>query len=187
MLNAPKSPLLDILERLAALSNEEGGLVKIKPFRDWKGSTWQNKIFTMRLLNAGEMLEVYEYCSKFTGNAKEQAYYIEILIRSLYSVDGVSLAPEEEVAKYNKACNVNLSKLEYLRLWAGNLEQIVVLRLHSIYDQLQLKQIRLVNDQYLCEASGVTYDSLPEGCRKIKYGIGEILADRKSTRLNSSH
>jgi hypothetical protein len=176
MLNSPSSPLLSILEKLASLTEEEGGLIKIKPFRDWKGSSWQNKIFTMRLLNAGEMLEVYDFCDKYTGTARDQAYYIEIIIRSLFSVDGQQLAEDEEVLKYNQKCSTSLSRLEYLRLWAGNLEQVVLLRLHSIYEQLQIKQIRLVNGQFLCEISGNTFNDLPKDCKVIKYGIGEILS-----------
>lgn len=179
MLNAPNSPLLNIFERLGALSEDEGGLIEIKPFRDWKGSGWQNKILKMRLLNVGEMLEVYDYCEKYQGNAKDQAYYIEILIRSLYSLDGQMLAPSEEVEKYNQDYKTKLSRIEYLRLWLNNIEQVVVIRLHSVYEQLQLKQLRLVNGQYLCEDTGQVVNDFPPSARRIKYAIGEIVTDVK--------
>ena len=176
MLNSPQSPLLSELERLAALTDTEGGILRIKPFRDWKGTLWQNKLFQMRLLNAGEMLEVYDYCEKYQGNAKDQAFYIEIIIRSLFGIDESILASDEEVLKYNEQCKTKLSRVEYLRLWAGNLEQVVLLRLYSIYEQLQAKQIRKLNDQYLCEVTGKISDKLQEGDKIIDYGIGEIIS-----------
>ena len=176
MLNSPQSPLLNTLERLGALSEEVGGLIKIKPFKDWKGSSWQHRILSMRLLNAGEMLEVYDYCEKYEGEAKTQAYMIEIVLRSLYMVDGQMLASDEEVLKYNQSCKTSLSRVEYLRLWAVNLEQVVIARLHSIYEQLQLKQIRIVNGQYQCEVSGRIFDKIPENSKILKYGIGEIIS-----------
>ena len=176
MLNSPQSPLLNTLERLGALSEDSGGLIKIKPFKDWKGSSWQHKILSMRLLNAGEMLEVYDYCEKYEGEAKTQAYMIEIVLRSLYMVDGQMLASDDEVLKFNQNNKTSLNRVEYLRLWAVNLEQVVIARLHSIYEQLQLKQIRIVNGQYLCEVSGQTLDKIPENSRILKYGIGEIVS-----------
>lgn len=178
MLNAPNSPLLNIFERLGALSEDEGGLIEIKPFKDWKGTNWQHKILKMRLLNVGEMLEVYDYCEKYKGEAKDQAYYIEILIRSLYSLDGQMLAPSEEVEKYNQDYKTKLTRIEYLRLWLQNLEQVVVIRLHSIYEQLQLKQLRLVNGQYLCENNGEILTELPPNAIKLKYSIGEVITEQ---------
>jgi hypothetical protein len=92
-------------------------------------------------------------------------------------VEGQMLASDEEVLKYNQQCKVSLSRVEYLRMWAVNLEQAVLLRLHSIYEQLQLKQLRIVNKQYLCEITGQIFDKIPEGSKILKYGIGEILSE----------
>jgi len=50
------------------------------------------------------------------------------------------------------------------------------LRLHSIYEQLQVKQVRLVNGQYLCAFTGNLFDKLPAGCKILKYNISEILS-----------
>ena len=173
----PDSLLLRQLEDLAGLSKKTG-LIEIKPFRLWKGdSYWSNVKFKMRLCNAGEVLEVASYGDKYSSNAQEKAVKIEIVIRSIYEIDNQVLGSSEEVNKYNETHNTSLTRIEYLRIWANNLEQLVIDTLYNTYVSLQMKQVRLVFNQAMCENCGTVYerDKLPEGSREIMYSTGEII------------
>jgi hypothetical protein len=174
MVIAPDTPLLRSLEDLASLS-EDYGLIKIKPFRDWRGSTFSPKIFKMRLCNSGEMLDIGEALDKYPKTAIDQALKLEVLIRSLFSIDGHPLVEDSDVHKYNTEHSTDIDKLQFLRLWSLNLEQLVIDRLYSIYGELQLKQLRKVNGQYMCEMTREVYDTIPEGAYELKYAIGEII------------
>jgi len=184
MLNTPDTPLLRSLEDLAALSSNSG-LIEVKPFRDWD-SSWKHKIFKMRLCNAGEMLDIGEFLSKYPGTVRDQALRIEILIRAMYTIDDQPLAPEEDVKKYNDTHNVDLSKLEYLRIWALNLEQVVLDRLYVIYTGLQAKQLRKMNNQLLCDVTGAVFDTPPDGAVYIEYSTSEILSNDGIEQINSN-
>jgi hypothetical protein len=168
------SDTLQSLEDLARLA-EDYGLVEIKPFRDWQVSPYRNKIFKMRLCNAGEILEIASYCDTQPQSARVQATKLELMIRSVWSIDGKQLLAEEELAKYNADHKSSMTVLDYMRLWSRNLEQIVVDRLEAIYDGLQQKQLRRIQGMYLCEACTTQFYDLPEGTKKLKYSLGEII------------
>ena len=175
----PDSLLLRQLEDLAGLSKKTG-LIEIKPFRLWKGdSYWSNVIFKMRLCNAGEVLDVASHGDKHSSNAQEKAVKIEIVIRSIYEIDNQILGSSEEVNKYNEMHNTSLTRIEYLRIWANNLEQLVIDTLYNTYVSLQMKQVRLVFNQVMCENCGTVYerDKLPEGSKEILYSTGEIICN----------
>jgi hypothetical protein len=140
----------------------------------------------MRLCNSGEMLDIGEFLSKYPDTAKEQANKIEILIRSLFTVEGQPLAPEEDVKKYNTTHNTDISKLQYLRLWAINLEQLVVDRLYAAYTGLQAKQLRKVNGQYMCDVTAKVFSTIPEGAIPIFYSISEIISPEGIHILNQN-
>lgn len=167
-------PLLRELEDLGALS-EQFGIFKIKPFRDWLGSSWKNAIFGIRLCNAGQILEIASYCNTFSETARTQATKLELLIESVISVNDVPLLTPEALEKYNQTHRTNLTSREYLRNWVKNLEQLVVDRLDSVYGGLQLKQERLLRGEYLCDGCGKVLSEFPEKGVRILYSLGEIL------------
>lgn len=182
------SVLLTQLENLAALTRRNG-LLEIKPFRTWKGNKdWSKAIFTMRLCNAGEVLDIASYSDQFTTDAKEKAIKIDTVIRSLYEINGINVVSPEELSKYNQNHNTNLTRIERLRIWAKDLEQLVIDVLYNTYVGLQLKQVRLVTDQMMCESCGMYYEKekLPEGSKYIKYSVGEIVCNEclKTVPLN---
>ena len=170
----PASPLLQSFEDLGALS-EDSGLYEIKPFRDWRSSLWRNKIFKMRLCNVGEILEISTLCSNLPETARIQATKVELIIRSVFSIDSRELLTSEELQKYNEESNNKLTRLEYLRIWAKNLEQIVVDRLDMIYAALQLKQIRMLRGIYLCVSCMNDYTEIPKDSKFLKYSFAEII------------
>ncbi len=169
------SPLLQIFEDLGTLN--ENGLIDIKPFRDWKGFKWKDKIFTMRLCNAGETLDILSYVNKIEENGRGQAIKQEIAIRSIFSIDNRPLITAEELKTYNDNNHTKLSELQYLRTWIRNIEQIILDRIDVVYSGLQLKQIRELQGNCLCERCGGVWErkELIENTRFIKYSLGEII------------
>ena len=118
------SPLLDSLVALGAFN--DNGLIDIKPFRDWKASPWKDKIFTMRLCNAGEIADILKEISDISESARAQVLKHEVLIRSIFQVDGRVLVTQEELKEYNDKHNTEISNLQYLRIWIRDLEDVVV-------------------------------------------------------------
>jgi len=169
----PASTLLEYFEELGAFNGT--GIIDIKPFRDWRGSRWQHKIFTFRLCNAGEMLDIGETVSKYSETARMQAYRIETLIKSIFKIDGRPLITAEELAAFNTENNSSLSSDEYLRMWFRNVEDVVISRLDAVVNALKEKQIRALNGIYACEVSTREYREIPQGAAVIKYSLGEII------------
>jgi hypothetical protein len=167
------SPLLSQLENINSLGNT--GLVEIKPFRDWKGSSWRNKIFKMRLCNAGEMLDIADYLDTLPQTSRSQAFKLEIFVRSIYQIDSSVLITDEQLQRFNEELTANLTTVQYLRIWAKNLEQIVIERLNGVYAGLQLKQARLFQGALLCENCAELSLTMPIGAEKLYYCMGEII------------
>jgi hypothetical protein len=177
--------LLQSLEDLGSLS-ENSGLYEIKPFRDWKGTNWRNRIFSMRLCNAGEVQDIDTFISDIPEQARIQSTKLETILRSVYSIDGrITLSPEDLVA-YNAKADTNLSQLQLLRIWSRNLEQIVVNRLDAVYGGLELKQVRQLQHMLMCESCGTVYGDMPTGARKLKYCLGELLCEQCLTSADLS-
>ena len=176
MLRSPDAPLLRSLEDLAALS-EKQGILEVKPFKRWKDKRWKNRIFSLRICNSGEVLDIYEFLDTIPKTAREHATKIEFIVRSIVSVDGVGLASEEELAAFNTSIDQELSKLEYLRLWARNLEHFVLDHFYLLYSALQLKQMRQVQGEALCDSCGQVFveDTLPEESKEIFFSTSEIV------------
>jgi len=171
----PASPVLESFEDLGSLFTSEKGMYEVKPFYDWINTPWKDKIFKMRLCNAGEVLDIQSYISKFPEIARLQALKLEILIRAIHTIDNRELLTAEELQKYNETNNQTYTREDYLRLWIHNLEQNIVDRLDSIYANLQLKQLRLLQNLSLCIGCGQTYSEWPTGYKKLKYSVAEIL------------
>lgn len=181
--------ILHQLTNLAALS-ERNGLIEIKPFKSWKKDKyWAEAVFKIRLLNAGEILEVASYSDQFTSDAKEKAVKIETVARCLYEINGVPLGSSEELTKYNERHNSKLTRLEYLRNWVKDLEQLVLDYIYTNYVGLQMKQVRLVTNQQMCEICGQVWEkeNVPLGSKETRYSVGEIVCGNciKENLLNT--
>ena len=169
--------ILHQLTNLAALS-ERNGLIEIKPFKSWKKDKyWAEAIFKIRLLNAGEILDVASYSDQFSQDAKEKAVKIDTVARCLYEINGIPIGSSEELIKYNERHNSKLTRLEYLRNWVKDLEQLVLDYLYTNYVGLQMKQVRLVTNQQTCEICGQVWEkeNTPPGSKETKYSVGEIV------------
>ena len=169
--------LLKSLEDLGSLS-ENSGLYDIKPFRDWKGTNWRNKVFSMRLCNAGEIQDIDTYISDIPEQARIQATKLETIIRSIFAIEGKLTLSPEDLAAYNEKAETSLSHIQLLRIWSRNLEQIIVNRLDAIYGGLELKQVRQLQHVLMCENCGAMFQEMPGGARKLKYCLGELLCEQ---------
>jgi hypothetical protein len=129
----------------------------------------------MRLVNAGEILQITEYTSKFDDTTKVAATKHELIIRSVWKIDGQELASAEKVQEYNKTHNTELTTLEYLRIWSRNLEQIVINMLDSTIGELQLKQVRLLQGISQCGVCGRAFAEVPDGSQELLYSVNEII------------
>lgn len=177
MLNGVRNPVLRSLEDLAALTDNTG-LVHIRPFRDWKNaSKWQNSLFTLRLCNAGEGLDIATYLNSVPETARTYAMKLETVIRMIYEINNTQIASDEEVSTFSQQFGKTLTRIDYLRLWITNVEKVVVDRLYSIYEQLQEKQKRLINGQFMCEITGDVYTDFPEKAIVVHNCLGEILTE----------
>jgi len=172
----PINDLLESLEELGQIT-QESSVFEIKPFRDWKATKWQNKVFGMRLCNAGEALDIAEYCNDIPETARSIVSIHETLIRSIWSINDRALITPEELKKYNDQHKANLSEYEYLRGWIQRLEDIVIDRLNSVYTGLQLKQIRMLNGTLSCGSCGAVFtkENVPKDSLILKYNIAEII------------
>ena len=169
--------LLKSLEDLGSLS-ENSGLYDIKPFRDWKGTNWRNKIFSVRICNAGEVQDIDTYISDIPEHARIQVTKLETIIRMVFAIEGKLTLSPEDLTSYNEKAETNLSHLQLLRIWSRNLEQIVVNRLDAIYGGLELKQVRQLQHLFMCESCGGVYEEIPKSARKLKYCLGELLCEQ---------
>ena len=174
----PPNPRAQSLEDLGALINS--GTIALKPFRDWVGSPqWQHAIFTMRLCNAGEVLDMAETGSFFAeGASRQQAVKLEILSRSITAIDGRAVITQEELNKYNTDYKTEFgSPREWISIYLKNLESVVLDRLDAVYGALQLKQGRQVRGEYQCAVTGniFTKANIPEGSLYLNYSLQEII------------
>lgn len=169
------SPILDSLENLGALNGS--ALYEVKPFKDWKDNKWQNKIFKMRLCNAGEGLEILEELSKVSVDAKPQMMKFQILARAIYTIDGSTPVSVTELEKFNIGNNLQYDQKDYLIFWFGNIEQVVLERLDIVYASLQQKQIRQLSGQHVCDNCGGIFIVLPEGSKKLIYSVSDIICN----------
>lgn len=173
----PVNPVASSLESLGALVGT--GLYKVKPFKDWKGtSEWKEKIFTFRLCNAGEVLDIASSVKTTNENERVIQTKIEILSRALYLVNESPLISQEELTKYNENNKTEFSsQREWIAVYLRNLENVVLNRLYAIYEALEYKQIRQLQGVVQSGINGVNYpkDLIPEGSVYLHYSLPEIL------------
>ncbi len=168
--------ILKALENLGALSSNFG-LYEIKPFRDWHGSDWEHKIFTFRLLNAGELLDIMRSAPELSGEAKEYYKKFELLSRSIWAVEKRPLITEEEVKTYNESNKTEFTIQEFLVRWVRNLEDVVLSRLDAIYTGLQVKQVRILQGVYGCAECGNVFKEIPKNAAVLEYSLAEIICN----------
>jgi hypothetical protein len=168
------SPLLRSLEDLGAISTNYG-IYQVKPFKDWKNTPWKDKVFSMRLCNAGEVLNIDKMSFNENPDTKIQQLKFELLIRSILYIDDRALITPEELKMYNETHNSAFCELDLLRIWIRNLEQIVLDRLDGVYGGLQLKQIRLLNGIKMCNVCSQEFSSPPNNSINLKYDLTEII------------
>ena len=178
------SPILDSLENLGALNGT--ALCEVKPFRDWKDSKWQHKIFTMRLCNAGEGLEVLESLTDIPQDAKPQATKFQLLSRSIFMIDGATPVSSAELYKFNLINKLNYDQKDYLLHWFNNAEQAVLDRLDIVYGSLQQKQLRQLNGQMVCDNCGAIHSSLQGDAKKLIYSVSEMICNSCISLINAN-
>lgn len=171
------NPLAESFENLGTLNDT--GIFEIKPFKDWVGfPLWNNKIFSMRLCNAGEVLDIASIIAEKPEQERLELTKFEMLSRSIMSIEGRALINEEELVKYNEANKTNFeSPREWISIYLRNLEAVVLNRLDAVYGALTLKQTRGLLNNVICGATNrlFTKDAIPEGSLYLKYDLAEIL------------
>jgi predicted Zn-ribbon and HTH transcriptional regulator len=166
--------VLKALQNIGALT-DNFGLYKVKPFKDWPGSKWENAIFTYRLLNTGEMLDILRKVSNEPLDVKDLYKRLEILANAIWSIDERALVTEEDIVSYNAKNNTSLTVHEYIVNWMHNLEDVVITRLEAVYAGLQIKQIRLLQGVSLCDVCGTIFKKIPAGSAIVEHTISEIV------------
>jgi DNA-directed RNA polymerase subunit RPC12/RpoP len=171
------SPLLKAFENLGALTDNYG-LYEIKPFKDWRGDpVWREKIFKIRLLNSGQVLEILKAGADVPTSASEYFKKFELLSRAIWSINDEPLATEEEVIEYNRKNGTELTLHQFIVNWMYNLEDTVLNRLDSVYIGLQVKQVRKLQNVYACENCGAVLKEVPKGTHELQYALSEVICN----------
>jgi len=172
-----ENPQAESFENLGALNGD--GIYEVKPFKDWEGShAWKDKIFSMRLCNAGEILDINAENKGKDENAQLEFAKFEILSRSILSIEGRSLINAEELTRYNEANKTDFqSPREWVSIFLRNLEKVVVDRLDAVYGALTLKQARQLQGNVICGITNQLYpkSAIPAGSFYVKYELAEII------------
>lgn len=175
----PLNRTLTTLEDLGSFA--ESGVFYVKPFRDWLATPWTQRIFGMRICNAGEVVEVLHQIAAYTDPARDKAAVFQVLSRALVSIDEQPVVDLDALDAFNKKANASLTPQSYLQLYFQNLEDAVVERLNFVYGGLQLKQQRLLRGVQLCDACGKEYTQPSARHLDLKYTLTEILCEECRT------
>jgi hypothetical protein len=132
----------------------------------------------MRLCNVGEGFEILENISNIPEDAKSQAMKIEILARSIYMIDNAFPISAKDLQDFNQKNSLNCDQKDYLIFWFKNIEQVVLNRLDAIYAGLQMKQLRELKEEKICDNCGTIYKTTSKDAKKLKYSISEILCEK---------
>ena len=171
----PSIPILNSLENLGALNGK--GVYDVKPFRDWDDRIWKHKIFSMRLCNVGEGLDILEGLADVSVDAKAQMMKILILSRAIYMIDGTFPISSTELKGFNEQNSLQYDQKDYLFVWFKNTEQVILDRLDAVYAALQTKQIRELGGHIVCDSCGKIFNEIPEGSRKLVHSVSEIVCN----------
>lgn len=142
-----------VLESLKSIADI--GVQQIKPFNSWIGSPIQDQVWGLWILNVGAVQEAQEAVDNISGtHSQMHALKLEILARSIITVDTQSLATDDDVANFNKQNNTTLTTLQYKLMHLRELEDIVLNRMDQVYAELLAKQARQVQGLLQCELCG---------------------------------
>lgn len=144
------------------------GRVKMYPFKHLNGSPWQNECWEMRLLNAGEILEIMRIVRGNPDRLTQdelQEQKLEMFIKSVVSRNGKPLVTQETTDRYNRDHKTDLTITEVARISVKNLEQYILNAWDAAYAVLMAKQENLVQGRVVCKTCGsllpITTPELP--------------------------
>jgi len=156
------------------------GLVKVKPFEYLENSPWKDEEWEMRLLNAGELLEVMQTVRSMIDQQTEderQLQLIEMFIRSVVRRNGRLLVSDADVEQYNKDHNLEgdraITRMQLARLAAREIEQYVLNTWNNQYAILLSKQQNLIMGVVVCKNCGQMHPRETEGLPEIE-NIDEV-------------
>lgn len=142
------------------LSLGDIGLIDVYPFVHLEGSPLQKEKWQMRLLNAGELLEVLGIVRGISGRMTDdeaQLQKTEMFIRSVVTRNGRFLVDKEAVDAYNKDNGREdnpASHLELARIGVKNLEQFILNVWDLEYAKLLQKQENYIMGYVVCKHCG---------------------------------
>jgi hypothetical protein len=176
----PPASLLHVVN-IGDISPEPGRGILVKPFQDREASPWKDDEWELRLLNAGEWIECNSAIAHLPeGRSKIVALNIQILARSLMTVNGQPLYTDEDIKSWNKDHGreegAPLDRVEFLTYWLQNLEISVLNIFEDIYIQMMTKQTRKLQGIILCEKCGREYTkaTLPVNSQ-ICFGMADTI------------
>ena len=144
----------------AMLSLGDIGVIEVCPFKHLEGSPLQKEKWQMRLLNAGEILEVLSIVRSIAGRPTDdeaQLQKTEMFIRSVVTRNGRFLVDKEALDAYNKDNGREdnpASTLELARLGVRNLEQFILNTWDLEYARLLKKQENYIMGYVICQHCG---------------------------------
>lgn len=116
----------------------------VKPFEKWENSEFKNTTIELRLLDAGENLEITELIGNDPLLVQALKSKVEILARAIESVNGKPPCTAEDLERYNKENKTNLTFLEYKKNIISKWNLIVLNRLDEEYRELMDDQIEVL-------------------------------------------
>lgn len=117
---------------------------KVKPFKDWATSSHKDIEIELRLLDVGENLEIMEVLGNDPILVQAIKAKIETLARALESVNGNSPCTPQDLERYNRENQTNLTFLEYKRNIISRWDLAVLNRLDEEYRELFDDQTELL-------------------------------------------
>lgn len=136
------------------------GIIDVYPFAHLEGSPLQREKWQMRLLNAGELLEVLSIVRGISGRITDdetQLQKTEMFIRSVVTRNGRYLVDKEAIEAYNKDNGREdnpASHLELARIGVRNLEQFILNTWDLEYARLLQKQENFIMGYIVCKHCG---------------------------------
>jgi len=167
------------------------GYIRDFPFKDWEGSEIAGVEICMRLLNAGEIMDINE---ETEGLALDSLFRVNkvkflILADALVSWGGNPLAEQEDVDRFNERNASNLTLRAYKIEHLHNLEKIVVDYLDRMYGALQDKQKRVLEGNVMCQVAGHVYPrevaESEEETEWLDHRIAEVISLEGKSLLES--
>ncbi len=121
---------------------------KVKPFRDWKESTYKDLEIEIGLLDVGENLEVADIIGNLSILPQVVRSKIEILARAIIFINGKPPCTDEDLERYNRENKLEgqnkLNFLEYKKNVISKWSLVVLNRIHEEYTELLDDQVEFL-------------------------------------------